>query len=231
MCKVSYFCKSLYLVNMLSNEIIAAIRKDYTLKEFDETHILSNPMEQFKHWFKEAIDAEVNEPNAMSLATIKHDGKPSMRIVLLKGIQDNGFVFYTNYNSNKGKQMNENKQAALLFFWPELQRQVRIEGTVSKISEKESDAYFASRPTESQIGAHASPQSEPISGREVLEQNFEKFKILFESTPIVRPIHWGGYIIEPQSIEFWQGRASRLHDRFLFSKTNTLDWTHTRLAP
>jgi len=216
---------------MLSNEAIAAIRKDYTLKEFDETHILPHPIEQFKHWFKEAIDAEVNEPNAMCLATIKHDGKPSSRIVLLKGIDEKGFVFYTNYDSNKGKQLQANAFASLLFFWPELQRQVRIEGEVKKISELESDAYFASRPIESQIGAHASPQSRPIPSRQILEENYDKFKALFESTPLIRPIHWGGYILEPQNIEFWQGRASRLHDRFLFSKTLTLDWTYTRLAP
>jgi pyridoxamine 5'-phosphate oxidase len=216
---------------MLSNEAIAAIRKDYTLKEFDDSNILANPMDQFKIWFKEAIDAAVNEPNAMSLATIKQDGTPSSRIVLLKGIQDTGFVFYTNYNSHKGKQLAGNKHAALLFFWPELQRQVRIEGTVSKIAESESDAYFASRPIESQIGAHASPQSEVIPGRHVLEENYEKFKLLFDRTPLIRPSHWGGFMVEPKSIEFWQGRASRLHDRFLYTKTQVLQWTHTRLAP
>jgi pyridoxamine 5'-phosphate oxidase len=216
---------------MLSNEAIAAIRKDYTLKEFDDSNILANPMDQFKIWFKEAIDAAVNEPNAMSIATIKQDGTPSSRIVLLKGIQDNGFVFYTNYNSHKGKQLAGNKHAALLFFWPELQRQVRIEGTVSKIAESESDAYFASRPIESQIGAHASPQSEVIPGRHVLEENYEKFKLLFDRTPLIRPSHWGGFMVEPKSIEFWQGRASRLHDRFLYTKTQVLQWTHTRLAP
>lgn len=216
---------------MLNNEAIAAIRKEYTLKEFDETHIMVNPMDQFKHWFKEAIDSEVNEPNAMSLSTVKADGKPSSRIVLLKGIEPNGFVFYTNYDSNKGKQLEHQKFAAALFFWPELQRQVRIEGSVKKISEAESDAYFASRPIDSQIGAHASPQSNPISSRKVLEDNYMSFKTLFETKPLIRPVNWGGYILEPASMEFWQGRASRLHDRFLFTHTATLDWTYTRLAP
>jgi pyridoxamine 5'-phosphate oxidase len=157
---------------MIDNEAIAAIRKEYTLKEFNESHIITEPINQFKNWFKEAIDAAVNEPNAMSLATIKQDGRPSSRIVLLKGIEDNGFVFYTNYDSNKGKQLGKNSHAALLFFWPELQRQVRIEGLVAKISAQESDAYFASRPIESQIGAHASPQSQPIENRKYLEENF-----------------------------------------------------------
>jgi pyridoxamine 5'-phosphate oxidase len=216
---------------MMDNEAIAAIRKEYTLKEFNESHIITEPINQFKNWFKEAIDASVNEPNAMSLATIKQDGRPSSRIVLLKGIEDNGFVFYTNYDSNKGKQLGKNSHAALLFFWPELQRQVRIEGLVAKISAQESDAYFASRPIESQIGAHASPQSQPIENRKYLEENFDKFNLLFQSTPLIRPSHWGGYILNPQSIEFWQGRASRLHDRFLYTKTSTLDWTCTRLAP
>jgi pyridoxamine 5'-phosphate oxidase len=216
---------------MIDNEAIAAIRKEYTLKEFNESHIITEPINQFKNWFKEAIDASVNEPNAMSLATIKQDGRPSSRIVLLKGIEDNGFVYYTYFDSYIGKQLVKHNQAALLFFWPELQRQVRIEGIVTKISAQESDAYFASRPIESQIGAHASPQSQPIDNRKYLEENFDKFKLLFQSTPLIRPSHWGGYILNPQSIEFWQGRASRLHDRFLYTKTSTLDWTCTRLAP
>lgn len=216
---------------MLDNKALAAIRQEYTLKQFDESHLNLDPMVQFQVWFKEALAAEVMEPNAMSLATVKHDGKPSSRIVLLKGIDPTGFVFYTNYDSNKGKQLIENPEAALLFFWPELQRQVRIEGKIAKNSEIDSDEYFFSRPKESQIGAHASPQSKPIPSRAILEENYRKFEGLFSTEPIVRPLHWGGYILIPESLEFWQGRASRLHDRFLFTRTETLSWTHTRLAP
>ncbi|MDZ4666330.1 MAG: pyridoxamine 5'-phosphate oxidase [bacterium] len=216
---------------MLDNKALSSIRQEYTLKEFDESHLNADPMMQFEIWFKEAIGSEVIEPNAMTLSTVKHDGKPSSRVVLLKGIDPNGFVFYTNYDSNKGRQLNANPDAALLFFWPELQRQVRIEGKITKNSQKDSDAYFSSRPKESQIGAHASPQSTPIPSRAVLEENFKKFEGLFATAPIVRPVHWGGYILEPISIEFWQGRANRMHDRFLFNKTETLMWTCTRLAP
>jgi pyridoxamine 5'-phosphate oxidase len=216
---------------MLDNKALAAIRQEYTLKQFDESHLNLDPMLQFQIWFKEALAAEVMEPNAMSLATVKHDGKPSSRIVLLKGIDPNGFVFYTNYDSNKGKQLIENPEAAILFFWPELQRQVRIEGKIVKNSENDSDEYFFSRPKESQIGAHASPQSKPIPSRAILEENYKKFEGIFSTEPIIRPNHWGGYILMPESFEFWQGRANRLHDRFLFTRTETLKWTFTRLAP
>lgn len=216
---------------MLSNIEIANIRQEYTLKQFDETHLLSNPMEQFQSWFKEAIDANVNEPNAFTLSTVKYDGKPAARIVLLKGITPNGFVFFTNYDSNKGKQITANPFASMVFFWPELQRQIRIEGAIAKNPEKDSDAYFLSRPFESQLGAHASPQSQPLKSRQELEDRFIEMEKLFKTEPILRPRHWGGYIIQPQTIEFWQGRASRLHDRFLFSIDAENNWKYCRLAP
>jgi pyridoxamine 5'-phosphate oxidase len=216
---------------MVSNKIIAGIRKDYTLKEFDEKHLILNPIEQFKSWFKEAMDAEVIEPNAFTLATTKFNGQPAARIVLLKAIEENGFVFFTNYDSQKGKQINSNPQGAMVFFWPELQRQVRIEGTIIKNSEKDSDDYFLSRPKESQIGAHASPQSEPIKDRKELEDLYVKMEELFKEQPLVRPRHWGGFILKPDLIEFWQGRASRLHDRFQFILNEEETWEWKRLAP
>ena len=215
---------------MISSEQIASIRKDYTLKEFNEKDVLADPFEQFKLWMHEAIQAEVNEPNAMTLATTNFDGRPAARIVLLKGINEEGLVFFTNYDSDKGKQMRSNPYAALVFFWPELQRQIRVEGLIKKVSENESDDYFFSRPVESQIGAHASPQSQPIEGRHIIEEKLNELKTLFSETPIIRPKHWGGYVLVPSMFEFWQGRASRLHDRFKFF-LDEKDWKSTRLAP
>lgn len=215
---------------MNSGKKIADIRKDYTLKVFDESHLIADPMLQFETWFQEALDAEVNEPNAMTLATVGFDGKPCARIVLLKGLDEQGFVFYTNYDSNKGKQIQRNPYGALVFFWPELQRQVRVEGEISKTPEKDADAYFASRPLESQIGAHASLQSNPLKSRAELEEEFERLKELFTQQPLLRPRHWGGYRLTPTKIEFWQGRASRLHDRFEFTKHED-SWIATRLYP
>lgn len=216
---------------MIDNKTLAAIRQEYTLKEFDETHLVNDGVEQFRIWFKEAIDAEVNEPNAMVLATCHHDGRPAARVVLLKAIEPHGFVFYTNYESNKGRQLMEHPYASMVFFWPELQRQIRIEGKVSRNLEKDNDEYFYSRPYESQIGAHASPQSQPLRDRQELEERFRKFQAIFESEPMMRPQHWGGYYLEPDTIEFWQGRMSRLHDRFLFRKAADDTWSHLRLAP
>lgn len=215
---------------MLDSKKIADIRKDYTLRVFDETHVNPNPIVQFNEWFNEALNAEVLEPNAMTLATVGFDGKPCARIVLLKGIEENGFIFYTNYDSNKGKQIRANPFAALVFFWPELQRQVRIEGSVERIPEQDADAYFASRPFESQIGAHASMQSQTLKNREELEAEFERLKALFTTTPLLRPKHWGGFKVKANKIEFWQGRASRLHDRFEFNLIKE-DWVYRRLSP
>ncbi len=216
-------------MGILSDQI-ANLRVDYTLKSFDEKDVLSNPFHQFATWLEEAIQAEVNEPNAMTLATVKKDLTPSARIVLLKGFDENGFVFFTNYQSHKGQELSENPNVALVFCWLELQRQVRIEGIATKIPDLESDNYFFSRPITSQIGAHASPQSSVIQNRAALEAQFEHFEKLFASTPIMRPEQWGGYRVVPQTIEFWQGRQSRLHDRFLFSKKNN-NWLVQRLAP
>ncbi|OYU96824.1 MAG: pyridoxamine 5'-phosphate oxidase [Bacteroidetes bacterium B1(2017)] len=216
---------------MISNKTIASIRQDYTLKQFDESHLVSDPMEQFKVWFKEAVDAEVMEPNAMTLATTKYDGKPTARVVLLKALEPKGFVFFTNYDSNKGKQIHRNPYGALVFFWPELQRQVRIEGIIVKNTEADSDEYFYSRPIESQIGAHASPQSSPIESRTELEENYKRLQEIFKTEPLIRPRHWGGFVLEPTLYEFWQGRSSRLHDRFQFSQNEEGKWLSVRLAP
>lgn len=217
-------------MNELTNKKIAALRVDYSLKEFDETHVLADPIKQFSVWFQEALEANVNEPNAMTLATVKQDNTPSARVVLLKGFNDAGFTFFTNYNSHKGQQIIQNPNVALVFCWLELQRQVRIEGKVSKISKQESDDYFYSRPLSSQIGAIASPQSTVIEGRHVLEQIYSAVENKLHEKAPERPEHWGGFKVEPTLIEFWQGRSSRLHDRFEFVR-NGNDWRHNRLAP
>jgi pyridoxamine 5'-phosphate oxidase len=217
-------------MNELSNNKIAALRVDYSLKEFDETHVLADPLKQFSVWFKEALEANVNEPNAMTLATVKPDNTPSARVVLLKGFSELGFSFFTNYNSHKGKQLIQNPNVALVFCWLELQRQVRIEGRVIKLSKQENDEYFYSRPLGSQIGAIASPQSEVIAGRHVLEQNYSVVENELHEKEPERPDHWGGFLVVPTLIEFWQGRSSRLHDRFEFKKTENT-WKRERLAP
>lgn len=209
---------------------VADLRVDYALKKFDESDLNPNPLAQFEVWLDEAIKAEVNEPNAMTLATVKADGKPSARVVLLKGISETGFIFYTNYESNKGQELVHNPNVCLVFCWLELQRQVRIEGVASKISSKDSDEYFFSRPYGSQIGAHASPQSQPVASREALELMYDEFAQLFQKKPMMRPEHWGGFSVDPQRIEFWQGRQNRLHDRFLFEKAGNT-WNYRRLAP
>jgi pyridoxamine 5'-phosphate oxidase len=209
---------------------IADIRKDYTLHELSESNLLSDPIAQFQLWFQQALDAQVNEPNAMTLATVNPLGMPSARIVLLKGIEQHAFVFFTNYSSQKGTELAQNKNAALVFFWPELQRQVRIEGTVEKIEEEASSLYFKSRPIESQIGAIVSAQSSKIENREVLEKAFEKMKNECQEIAIKKPENWGGYALKPKKIEFWQGRASRLHDRLCFNLEND-NWQINRLAP
>lgn len=216
---------------MNSDNIIANLRVDYALKTFNEKELVKDPFKQFSIWFSEAIEAKVNEPNAMTLATVKPDGRPSARIVLLKGVDENGFVFFTNYESNKGKELANNPNVAIVFCWLELQRQVRIEGIVKKITAEESDAYFNSRPHGSKVGAHASPQSTVIENREILEKRFAEMEEIFSKQPIMRPENWGGYRIEPTSIEFWQGRQSRLHDRFLFNKLGGEIWVVNRLAP
>jgi len=215
---------------MLKNTDLSALRVNYTLKSFSEQDVLPDPFKQFENWLDEAIQSAVNEPNAMVLATVKEDLSPSARVVLLKGFSHEGFVFYTNYESNKSEQISKNNQVALVFCWLELQRQVRIEGTVSRISEDESDQYFHTRPLSSQIGAHASPQSQLVESREELERKYREFEELFMKQPIIRPKNWGGFIVKPKSFEFWQGRESRMHDRFLYNESN-LNWQINRLAP
>ena len=209
---------------------IADIRIEYKKQSLLEADVTANPFEQFTKWWNEAMNSQIEEPNAMTLATATKNGLPSARIVLLKGFNNKGFVFYTNYQSHKGKEMLENPNAALVFFWKELERQVRIEGAVEKISTKDSDAYFASRPQGSRIGAWASPQSSVIAQREVIEENVIKYKQQFNSGEIPRPEHWGGYNVKPSLIEFWQGRPSRLHDRIQYSLKEG-DWVIERLAP
>jgi pyridoxamine 5'-phosphate oxidase len=211
------------------NEYLQGSRIQYDKGILSENHLLENPLDQFEAWMKEAIAAGVSEPNAVDLSTV-NEGRPSSRIVLLKGVDQRGFVFYTNYDSRKGKEMAESPFVSLNFFWTLQARQVRIEGRIEKVSPEESDAYFASRPRESQIGAWASAQSSVIKNREVIEENITQLEKQYEGKDIPRPAHWGGYIVLPDRIEFWQGRPNRLHDRFLYEDSPT-GWMVFRLAP
>ena len=221
---------------------IADIRKDYKLASLEEADVASNPIDQFTRWWNEAVASQIDEVNAMTLATVNAVGVPAARIVLLKGYNPNGFIFFTNYESDKGKNLAQNPNAAIVFFWKELERQIRIEGTVQKVSAEESDRYFNSRPASSRIGAWASPQSAVIENRLVIEQNVERYSSIFANDSIERPDHWGGYIVKPTSIEFWQGRSSRLHDRIKYTLETSAynagtdtrsdaNWKIERLAP
>jgi len=210
---------------------IADIRKEYTKQRLDEIDVEKSPLKQFEIWFGEAVQSEVPEPNAMTLSTISSNGFPSGRIVLLKSIQDDGFVFFTNYQSAKAKDMENNAVVGLTFFWSELERQVRIQGTVKKVSREVSETYFRSRPRDSQIGAWVSPQSAPIRNREILNERQKAITKKFEgqeSLPL--PNQWGGYHVDPFLVEFWQGRPSRLHDRILYTRDKD-NWKISRLAP
>lgn len=215
------------------NSKIEQLRRDYSAHTLEMKEVHPNPIDQFQQWFDEALNAEVPEPNAMTLSTASGEGRPSARIVLLKGIADGSFIFYTNYNSRKGSELRSNPFAALTFLWHELQRQVRIEGRVEPLGEEESTRYFQSRPKGSQIGAWASPQSTEIQSREVLEAKVKELKEAYageESLP--RPSHWGGYSVTPSRVEFWQGRSSRLHDRILYTlEGESSKWKTVRLAP
>ena len=208
---------------------IADIRRDYRMATLNEAMTGDDPLTFFSTWFAEAENAAIEEVNAMVLATCGTDGRPQARIVLLKGQDATGFVFFTNYNSAKGHEIAANPNAALVFFWKELERQVRIEGRIEKVSAAESDAYFQSRPAESRLGAWASDQSSPIADRQVLEKSYNDFKQKFGEN-IPRPEHWGGYRLIPQNIEFWQGRSNRMHDRILFTRDGE-NWSKKRLAP
>ncbi len=205
-------------------------RKDYAQAGLHETDVVANPISQFERWFADATAAQLPEPYAMTLATVDANGRPSARIVLLRGVDPRGFVFFTNYTSRKGQALAVNPYAALIFYWPELERQVRIEGRVSKIDEPESDAYFHSRPQASQLGAWASPQSQPIADRAVLTHRLAVLTTQYGNELPPRPEFWGGYRVEPDVMEFWQGRPSRLHDRILYTMVDGV-WQIGRLAP
>ena len=207
------------------------IRTDYNLDSLEISTADKDPVIQFAAWIQQAIDNGNEEANAMNLATVSADGKPSSRIVLLRNFDHSGFVFFSNYHSRKGRDIESNRYAALNFFWPELHRQVRIEGSVSKIEDWDSDDYFNSRPRESQIGAWASKQSESLKNRAELDKIVENLTAEYEGKSIPRPLHWGGYRLQPEHYEFWQGRPNRLHDRLQYFKSNDNDWEIRRLFP
>jgi pyridoxamine 5'-phosphate oxidase len=222
-------------MNILRNkslrQLVANFRNEYISHGIDENTLASNPIDQFEIWFKEAVKSKVLEPNAMHLATATSDGKPSGRVMLLKGFDESGFTFYSNYESRKGHELKDNPYAAITFLWLELVRQVRIEGTVSRISDMESETYFQSRPRTSQISAYVSEQSRYLNQREELEGRFQQASNSFSGKPITRPAHWGGYCLKPNCIEFWQGRASRLHDRIQYSLQYNGSWKRQRMFP
>lgn len=209
----------------------ADLRKEYTLEGLNETDISLNPFKQFQLWFDQALEAQLPEPNAMTLATVTKDCKPSARIVLLKHFDQQGFVFYTNYKSQKGQALEQNSWAALVFWWAELERQVRIEGHTQKVPDQESDAYFQSRPWGSRLGAWVSQQSQVISGRNLLESRLQELEAQYQDQAVPRPPHWGGYRLSPTSIEFWQGRPNRLHDRLRYRCLDDGNWLIERLSP
>lgn len=210
---------------------IAGIRKDYSQKDLLETDVAADPIQQFGKWWKEVLAADIEEANAMMLATASMEAVPSARVVLMKGFDEKGFVFFGNYNSFKGQQISENPKACLVFFWKELEKQVRITGLVMKLSNEESDEYFCSRPEASRIGAWTSPQSQVIENRKWLDDQYRKLENEMKGTEIKRPQYWGGYIVKPVIIEFWQGRPSRLHDRIQYTLQDDGKWKIERLAP
>jgi pyridoxamine 5'-phosphate oxidase len=208
----------------------SSLRKEYTSAGLDKADVDHDPIVQFHRWFENAVEADLHEPNAMILATATTGGKPSARTVLLKGYDERGFVFYTNYEARKAGELETNPRCALLFYWGELERQVRIEGRASRLSGEESDAYFASRPRGSRLGAWASEQSRPVEARRILEERVTALDAEYEGSEIPRPPFWGGYRVEPDTIEFWQGRESRLHDRLVYLR-NEGEWKIVRLQP
>jgi pyridoxamine 5'-phosphate oxidase len=209
---------------------LARLRKEYTCAGLTESAADPDPIAQFRRWFDAALAADLHEPNAMTLATATPDGRPSARVVLLKGFDERGFVFYTSYEGRKSEEIEANPRCALVFYWGELERQVRVEGRVSRIPEEESDEYFGSRPRGSQLGAWASEQSRPVEGRDALEERLRNLEAEYEGRELPRPPFWGGYRVEPEVIEFWQGRENRLHDRLVYRRSGGL-WMRERLQP
>lgn len=210
---------------------LADLRREYAMAGLTEAEADADPIRQFAHWFQQALAAGVMDPNAMTLATCTPDSWPSARVVLLKGYDERGFTFFTNYQSRKGRELAANPHAALTFYWPEVSRQIRIEGTAGRVSAEESDLYFASRPLDSRLGAWASEQSEVLGSREELEARFRQMQERFADGPVPRPPHWGGYRLAPELIEFWQGRPFRLHDRLGYTRQPDGTWKRERLAP
>ncbi len=210
---------------------IFSIRSDYAGKPLDEGEVDRDPMKQFECWMKEAVDSNLQDPNAMVLSTATPGGKPSARVVLLRGFSEKGFAFYTNYNSRKGMELLENPHACLSFFWPEIARQVKIEGLVTKLASEESEAYFRSRPKDHQLGAWASMQSKVIGGRDEIERQMSELEIKYKDQEVPRPHYWGGFSLLPELFEFWQGRMSRLHDRIQYSGYKNGEWLIERLSP
>jgi pyridoxamine 5'-phosphate oxidase len=209
---------------------LARLRKEYTSAGLTESAADPDPIAQFRRWFDAALAADLHEPNAMTLATATPKGLPSARVVLLKGFDERGFVFYTSYEGRKSEEIEANPRCALVFYWGELERQVRVEGRVSRIPEEESDEYFGSRPRGSQLGAWASEQSRPVEGRDALEERLRNLEAEYEGRELPRPPFWGGYRVEPEVIEFWQGRENRLHDRLVYRRSGGL-WMRERLQP
>ena len=210
---------------------IADIRKDYQLQTLEEQEVQPHPLRQFDRWWEQALHAEIDEVNAMTIATVDAEGNPNARIVLLKGLDETGFVFFTNYASGKANEIENHPNVCLVFFWKELERQVRVRGRIVKIDAQDNDAYFFSRPIGSQIGAWASPQSQVIENRLFLEQRVQAYEKQFSAEAITRPAHWGGYRVVPVEVEFWQGRSNRLHDRIRYRKAEGEAWLMERLAP
>ena len=215
----------------MSPSSVADIRKEYALHSLSEEEVASEPIEQFRQWWKEAETSSIEEVNAMTLSTVNEAGWPEARTVLLKGYDEKGFVFFTNYNSAKSIQLDQNPHCSLLFFWKELERQVRISGVAAKISTQESIDYFNSRPDGSKLGAWASPQSMVVAGKAWLKETFEFYKERFKHGEIPKPPHWGGYRVKAVRMEFWQGRPSRMHDRICYTHTDNGSWKIERLAP